>query len=324
MPSAAAAQLVGEAVDHALRPARARCCSSLPEDVLDELVRRGRQVSDQPDVPRPPDGRRPWPTSLAAPRRRRATGHPGRRRRAPRRRTSTTSCASRAARVPVVAVVAPADGIPERSPALPRHDRLRRPAERSASGSPRPTRCSSSAAGSTRSTTFDYRIPRAAPALGPRRPRARGAVPTGLPPARVTRRGGRRAFLRAALERLGRSASSTRAVATRRPTIAADRAAYEAATVVRRRIPWDGPGVHPGRMSWPRSGGSLPDDAILTTDAGNFGTGPARASGSGGPGTLPRPDLGRDGLRPARRDRRRPRPSRSAGRGARRRRRPRR
>src|SRR6185436_10173811 len=47
-----------------------------------------------------------------------------------------------------------------------------------------------------------------------------------------------------------------------------DRSAWEASSVVD-VTPWDGPGVHPGRtVATLRR--LLPDDAILTTDAGNF------------------------------------------------------
>ena len=98
-------------------------------------------------------------------------------------------------------------------------------------------------------------------------------------------------------------------VATRQADNLADRAAYEAASVVD-DIAWDGPGVHPGRTITTLRR-VLPDDAILTTDAGNF----ARLGWSWLPvpqaGHLPRADLRRDGLRAAGGDRRRPRPSRS-------------
>ena len=50
---------------------------------------------------------------------------------------------------------------------------------------------------------------------------------------------------------------------------AADRSAWQAGTVVD-ATPWDGPGVHPGRVVTALRE-ALPDDAILTTDAGNFG-----------------------------------------------------
>ncbi len=58
------------------------------------------------------------------------------------------------------------------------------------------------------------------------------------------------------------------AAADRQANNAADRAAWEAASVVDEE-PWDGPGVHPGRIVTTLRR-VLPDDAILTTDAGNF------------------------------------------------------
>lgn len=65
-----------------------------------------------------------------------------------------------------------------------------------------------------------------------------------------------------------------RLVASRRARHRDDRAAWEAASVVDAR-PWDGPGVHPGRtIATLRR--VLPDDAIVTTDAGNFSSWAAR------------------------------------------------
>ena len=78
-----------------------------------------------------------------------------------------------------------------------------------------------------------------------------------------------KAFLKAATERLlGRGVLDAARVAIRQANNLDDRAAWEAATVVDGGT-WDGPGVHPGRIvaSLRRV---LPDDAILTTDAGNF------------------------------------------------------
>jgi acetolactate synthase-1/2/3 large subunit len=78
-----------------------------------------------------------------------------------------------------------------------------------------------------------------------------------------------KAFLRAANERLvGRAVLDAAMVAARQANNALDRAAWEAASVVDAH-PWEGPGVHPGRtVATLRR--VLPDDAILTTDAGNF------------------------------------------------------
>ncbi len=76
-------------------------------------------------------------------------------------------------------------------------------------------------------------------------------------------------FLKAANERLlGRAVLDAALVATRQSNNAVDRTAWEAASVVD-ATPWDGPGVHPGRIVTALRR-TLPDDAILTTDAGNF------------------------------------------------------
>src|SRR3990172_2576184 len=64
----------------------------------------------------------------------------------------------------------------------------------------------------------------------------------------------------------------------------ADRAAWEAATVVDAH-PWDGPGVHPGRIITALQA-ALPEDAILTTDAGNFAGWAARGFRFRRPGTF--------------------------------------
>jgi len=92
---------------------------------------------------------------------------------------------------------------------------------------------------------------------------------TGLPAPELAVATDAKAFLRAANERLlGRAVLDAERVATRQTNNAADRTAWEASSVVDAE-PWDGPGVHPGRtvVTLRRV---LPDDAILTTDAGNF------------------------------------------------------
>jgi acetolactate synthase-1/2/3 large subunit len=70
----------------------------------------------------------------------------------------------------------------------------------------------------------------------------------------------------------------------------ADRAAYEAATIVD-DLPWDGPGVHPGRVITTLQR-VLPAEAILTTDAGNFGLWTARGYRFRQPGTFLGPTSG--------------------------------
>jgi acetolactate synthase-1/2/3 large subunit len=65
---------------------------------------------------------------------------------------------------------------------------------------------------------------------------------------------------------------------------AADREAFEAGSVVDAE-PWDGPGVHPGRVVATLAR-VLPAEAILTTDAGDFGTWAARGYRFHRPGTF--------------------------------------
>jgi len=93
--------------------------------------------------------------------------------------------------------------------------------------------------------------------------------PGGLPEPEIAVTSDAKAFLRAANERLvGRAVLDAERVAARQANNATDRAAWEASSIVD-ATPWDGPGVHPGRtVATLRR--VLPDDAIVTTDAGNF------------------------------------------------------
>ena len=93
-----------------------------------------------------------------------------------------------------------------------------------------------------------------------------------------------RTFLREARRVLGAGVLDAAGLERRRTAMAADRAAYEDA----RRVdgdPWDGPGVHPGRivatLNW-----VLSPDTIVTTDAGNFGGWAARGLVMRRPGTF--------------------------------------
>jgi acetolactate synthase I/II/III large subunit len=84
-----------------------------------------------------------------------------------------------------------------------------------------------------------------------------------------------RLFLRAAVSRLeSRGVLDAEHTDARIATNAEDRAAWEAATAIDDH-PWSGPGVHPGRIVTTLRR-VLPDEAILTTDAGSFGTWAAR------------------------------------------------
>ncbi len=138
-------------------------------------------------------------------------------------------------------------------------------------------------------TTFGYEVPR---------PGQRWAhvdlVPgaaTGSPAPAFTVAADAKAFLKSANERLlGRAVLDAALVATRQANNLSDRAAYEAGSVVDER-PWDGPGVHPGRtIATLRR--VLPDDAILTTDAGNFASWAGRGFRFRRPGTFLGPTSG--------------------------------
>jgi acetolactate synthase-1/2/3 large subunit len=100
-----------------------------------------------------------------------------------------------------------------------------------------------------------------------------------------------KAFLKAANERLlGKAVLDAALVATRQANNREDRAAFEAASVVD-ATPWDGPGVHPGRtIATLRR--VLSDDAILTTDAGNFAGWAGRGFRFRRPGTFLGPTSG--------------------------------
>ena len=99
-----------------------------------------------------------------------------------------------------------------------------------------------------------------------------------------------RVFLRAAVTRLQGAVLEASRVDARRATNAADRSAWEAATAVD-EVAWTGPGVHPGHtVATLRR--VLPDDAIVTTDAGNFGLWVARHFRFRRPGTFLGPTSG--------------------------------
>ncbi len=116
-------------------------------------------------------------------------------------------------------------------------------------------------------TTFGYNVPAAASSwahvdIDPR-------VPPGLPAPSLSIASDARSFLRASIDRLlNHAVLDVASVDERQARNEADRAAWEAATIVDYGA-WDGPGVHPGRaIATLRR--VLPDDAIVTSDAGNF------------------------------------------------------
>ncbi len=137
--------------------------------------------------------------------------------------------------------------------------------------------------------SFDYRVPGAATRwvhvdLEPRTPR------NGLRGPDLAIGADAAAFVRAAMRRLGGAVADAGAWEERRVANAADRAAYEAASVVDAE-PWDGPGIHPGRVvaTLVRT---LPPEATLATDAGNFAGWLARGYPFRRPGTFLGPTSG--------------------------------
>jgi acetolactate synthase-1/2/3 large subunit len=99
-----------------------------------------------------------------------------------------------------------------------------------------------------------------------------------------------RSFLRGATQRLRGAVLDAGLVEVRREANEADRKAWEEATVVDEQA-WEGPGVHPGRIVTTLRR-VLPDEAILTTDAGNFAGWAARGFRFRRPGTFLGPTSG--------------------------------
>ena len=139
-------------------------------------------------------------------------------------------------------------------------------------------------------TTFEYRIP----SMGQRwmhvdlEPRT-SAVGFADAPVRAIRADAR-AFLRAGVARLKDAVLAAEPIAARDRNNVDDRAAWEAAATVDTSA-WDGAGVHPGRIITELRR-LLPDDAIITTDAGAFGGWAARGFRFRRPGTFLGPTSG--------------------------------
>ena len=103
-----------------------------------------------------------------------------------------------------------------------------------------------------------------------------------------------RTFVREARRVLGGGVLDATSREQRRAANAVDRAAYEEARIVD-AAPWEGPGVHPGRVI-ATLGRVLPPDAIVTTDAGHFGGWAARGLWMRRPGTYVGPTSGAMGF----------------------------
>ncbi|HSL33764.1 MAG TPA: thiamine pyrophosphate-dependent enzyme [Candidatus Limnocylindrales bacterium] len=138
-------------------------------------------------------------------------------------------------------------------------------------------------------TSFGYAIPRDGQPWAHVDAEPRGTI-AGLPSPTIRVRSDARAFLRAAVQRLQAGVLDAARVDARRVANGEDRAAWEAAT----EVPddeWSGPGVDP-RRTFATLRRVLPDDAIVTTDAGNFGLWLARHFRFRRPGTFLGPTSG--------------------------------
>lgn len=131
-------------------------------------------------------------------------------------------------------------------------------------------------------TTFGYQIPRPSTRWVQVDIEPRGASSVHRP--EIVLAADAAAFLRAAQRVLARAAFDAASLDDRTAANAADREAYEANSVVDAE-PWDGVGVHPGRVIATLAR-VLPPEAILTTDAGDFGTWAARGYRFHRPGTF--------------------------------------
>ena len=138
-------------------------------------------------------------------------------------------------------------------------------------------------------TSFGYTIPADGSGVDARRPRAPRA---GRPAARRTDDPRRRPGLPArGRRRASRRASSTPAGADARQAANDDRSCRLGGGDRRRRDGWSGPGAHPAHVV-ATARRILPDDAIVTTDAGNFGLWVARHFRFRRPGTFLGPTSG--------------------------------
>jgi len=121
-------------------------------------------------------------------------------------------------------------------------------------------------------TTFGYRVPGGATRWAEVDVEPRGAADSHGPD--IVMAADAAAFLRVAQRVLARAVFDAASLDERTAINGVDRQAYEAGSIVDAE-PWDGPGVHPGRVVATLAR-LLPPEAILTTDAGDFGTWAAR------------------------------------------------
>ncbi len=278
--------VMAQAVREALSGRPGPVLLSLPEDLLDEVVLLERAEADRPGVPRPtPEELRTVIDLLASSRRPVILAGGG----VLRARTSTELLRfAELLHVPVIAAWRRADVISNDHPLYLGMAGL---------GAPQAVRRRLDTADAilvigsrlNEATSYGYTVPAegipwAYVDIEP------GHV-AGPAPATVRVVSDARSFLKAANERLLAGAVlDAERVATRDANNAEDRAAWEAATIVD-ATPWDGPGVHPGRVITTLRR-VLADDAILTTDAGNFGGWVARGFRFRRPGTFLGPTSG--------------------------------
>ena len=137
-------------------------------------------------------------------------------------------------------------------------------------------------------TTFGYSVPGPGTRWAQVDVEPRGAAATHR--AEIVMAADVAAFLRVAQRVLVHAALDAADFDARREQNGIDRAAFEAASVVDDE-PWEGPGVHPGRVV-ATLGRVLPPEAIVSTDAGDFGTWLARGFRFRRPGTFLGPTSG--------------------------------
>ena len=137
--------------------------------------------------------------------------------------------------------------------------------------------------------SYEYTIPARGQAWAHVDLEPRSNMP-GVPGPRIALTADSRSFLRSAVERLRAGVLDAAVIQARQAANREDRAAFEAASVVGEE-PWDGPGVHPGRVVRTLAGAIGPD-TVITTDAGNFGHWAARGLRFSRPGTFLGPTSG--------------------------------